>query len=222
MVTCIGKVLAPDEVELLRRSLAEAEFSDGRLTAGVFGQAIKNNLQLKLGEAQGRAFMNLVGTALAKSVEFNRVAMPKVIAPPTFNRYDVGMNYGRHVDSPLMGAMRLRTDLSVTVFLSELDSYDGGELCIESDLEVRRLRLPAGDAVVYPAGHVHWVEPVTRGVRLAAITWVQSVIREAAMRQVVNDITRVMTQLEEATPGSEAAQVLLRAYANLVRLVADS
>jgi PKHD-type hydroxylase len=113
--------------------------------------------------------------------------MPRGVTPPTFNRYDPGMTYGRHVDNPLMGAGRLRTDLSVTVFLSDLDSYDGGELCIESDLDVRRVRLPAGDAVIYPSGLVHWVEPVTRGVRIAAIAWIQSVIRDHAMRQVVAD-----------------------------------
>ena len=101
-----------------------------------------------------------------------------------------------------MGAGRLRTDLSVTVFLSDLDSYDGGELCIESDLDVRRVRLPAGDAVIYPSGLVHWVEPVTRGVRIAAIAWIQSVIRDHAMRQVVADISRVMHQGSEGVSPS--------------------
>lgn len=218
MILTIGKILAPDEVELLRRSLAEAEFSDGRLTAGTFGQSIKNNLQLRHGEGQARALVALVTSALGRNQALSRFAVPKAIAPVTFNRYDVGMTYGPHVDNPLMAGTRFRTDLSVTLFLSELDSYEGGELCIESDLDVRRIRLPAGDAVVYPSGMMHWVEPVTRGVRLAAVTWIQSVIRDHAMRQVVHDLTMVLAQLDEADP---SARVLMKAYANLVRLVAE-
>jgi PKHD-type hydroxylase len=221
MITCLGKVLSPEEVELTRGALAGAEFADGRLTAGIFGQATKNNLQLKPGDGPSRPLAQLVSDSLARHQTFCQAALPRAIAPPTFNRYDVGMSYGRHVDSPLLGGARFRADLSVAVFLSEPDSYDGGELCMESDVDARRVKLPAGDAVLYPAGMVHWVEPVTRGVRLAALTWVQSVIRDHAMRQVVNEVAKVVGQLHESEPGSEATQTLLRAYANLVRLVAD-
>ena len=220
MVTCIGKVLTQEQCELLRQALAEADFADGRLTAGTFGRDIKNNLQLKPGDSRARPASGLVLDALARSQLFGSVAMPKAVVPPTFNRYEVGMTYGRHVDSALL-AGQVRADLSVTLFLSELDSYDGGELCIETDLDVRRVRLPAGDAVVYPAGQMHWVEPVTRGVRLAAITWVQSMIRDPAMRQVVSDVSSVMIQLFEADPQSEAARVLLKVHANLVRMVVE-
>ena len=219
MVTCIGKVLTQEQVEMLRRTLAEAEFADGRLTAGPFGQEIKNNLQLKPGDTRTRAASGLVLEALGRSQLFGRAAMPKAVVVPTFNRYEVGMTYGRHVDNPIIA--HVRADLSVTVFLSELDSYDGGELCVETDLDVRRVRLPAGDAVVYPANQLHWVEPVTRGVRLAAITWVQSIIRDSSMRQAVTDIAAVMTQLYEADPTSDAARTLNKVYANVVRLVAE-
>lgn len=109
----------------------------------------------------------------------------------------------------------------MTVFLSEVDSYDGGELCIETDLGAEQVKLAAGDAVVYPATTIHWVEPVTRGVRLAAITWVQSLIRDHAMRRVIHDLNLVMERLGNADPKSENAQLLFKAYANLVRLVAD-
>src|SRR5262249_6465776 len=137
--------------------------------------------------------------------------------------YDPGMTYGRHVDNPLMGGT-LRADLSVTVFLSALDSYDGGELCIETDLGVEQVKLPAGDAVVYPATTVHWVAPVTRGTRLASVVWVQSVVRDHTMRGIVHDIGVVLERLGPADPGSgnsENPELLLRAYTNLVRLVAD-
>ena len=220
MVTCIGKVLTQEQVEMLRRTLAEAEFADGRLTAGPFGQEIKNNLQLKTGDTRTRAASGLVLEALGRSQLFGRAAMPKAVVVPTFNRYDIGMTYGPHVDNPIIA--NVRTDLSVTLFLSELDSYDGGELCVETDLDVRRVRLPAGDAVVYPANQLHWVEPVTRGVRLAAITWVQSIIRDSSMRQAVTDIAAVMAQLYEADPTSDAARTLNRVYANVVRLVAET
>ena len=221
MVTCIGKLLTQEQVEMLRQALAGAEFTDGRLSAGILAQEIKNNLQLKSGDSRARAATGLILEALGRSQLFSRVAVPKVVAPPTFNRYDVGMTYGPHVDSPLVAGGRLRTDLSVTVFLSELDSYDGGELCIETDLDVRRVKLPPGDAVVYPAGQVHWVEPVTRGVRLAAITWVQSMIRDHSMRQVVGDMAALVSRLHEADPKSDSALVLNRIYANLMRMVAE-
>ena len=220
MVTCIGKVLTQQQVQMLRRMLAEAEFADGRLTAGPYGQDVKNNLQLKAGDTRHRAASGLVLEALGRSAVFSRAAMPKAVVVPTFNRYEVGMTYGRHVDSPIIA--NARADLSVTVFLSDLDSYEGGELCVEADLDVRRVKLPAGDAVLYPANQLHWVEPVTRGIRLAAITWVQSMIRDSAMRQVVSDVAAVMGQLYEADPASDAARILNKAYANLMRLVVET
>lgn len=219
MIHCIPHVLAPDEVATLRRALEHSEFVDGGSTAGRLIQSAKHNLQLKRTET-AKNIETLVSAALARSALFNRAALPRTMTPPMFNRYESGMRYGRHVDEPVMGG-RLRSDLSVTVFLSPLDSYDGGELCIEGDLGVEQVKLPAGDAVIYPATTVHWVEPVTRGARLAAVVWVQSLIRDHVMRRIVCDITTVTESLAQTDAQSQNAELLSRAYADLMRLVVD-
>lgn len=221
MLACISQVLSSRDVEALRAALDGGKFVDGTLTASPAARGIKRNLQLERTETTARTVEAQVSAALARNATFSRVAIPKAMTPPMFNRYEPGMAYGRHVDTPMMGAA-LRADLSVTVFLSSLDSYDGGELSIETDLGVEQIKLPAGDAVVYPATTMHWVTPVTRGVRLAAVTWVQSLVRDHTMRRVVHDINVVMERLGAADPGSENAELLLRAYANLVRLVAEA
>jgi PKHD-type hydroxylase len=220
MMACIPQVLASADVDALRAALAEGKFVDGALTASVAAHGTKRNLQLERTEATTKTVEAQVTAALARNLTFNRVAIPKAMTPPMFSRYDTGMTYGRHVDNPIMGSA-LRADLSVTVFVSALESYDGGELCIETDLGVEQVKLPAGDAVVYPATTVHWVAPVTRGTRLAAVTWVQSLVRDHTMRRVVHDINVVMERLAAVDPRSENAELLLQAYANLIRLVAD-
>jgi len=219
MIACIPQVLSSAELQALQRALDGGEFVDGKLTAGPFARPAKHNLQLRRDEP-ARAHEALISGALARSAAFARAALPRSMSPPMFNRYERGMSYGRHVDDPVMGG-QLRADLSVTVFLSALDSYEGGELCIETDLGVEQVKLPAGDAIVYPATTVHWVEPVTRGVRLGAVVWVQSLVRDHAMRRIVHDIAIVMARLAQADPQSEDAALLVRSYANLMRLVAE-
>jgi PKHD-type hydroxylase len=220
MIACIPEVLSRQDVETLRQGLADGEFVDGKLTAGKFASHVKQNLQLKRSETTLATLEALVSQRLAKHPTFSRLALPRAMARPLFNRYEPGMAYGRHVDSPIMGD-GLRSDLSVTVFLSEVDSYDGGELSIETDLGAEQVKLAAGDAVLYPATTIHWVEPVRRGVRLAAVSWVQSLVRDHAMRRIVHDLSLVMDRLGDLDPTSENAQLLYRAYANLIRLVAD-
>ena len=221
MVTCIPGVLTREEVERLRTALAGAQFTDGKLTAGLLGQHAKNNLQLERSDSAGKALQATVATALGRNQAFAHAALPKTMTPPMFNRYEPGMRYDRHVDSPIHAHNNLRADLSVTVFLSEPDSYDGGELCIEADAGVQEIKLTAGEAVVYPAGMPHWVTPVTRGARLAAIVWVQSLVRDHTMRRVLRDINAVVERLGQDDPKSETTQTLAHAYTNLVRLVVD-
>jgi PKHD-type hydroxylase len=220
MLACIPRVLSSADVDGLRAALARGTFVDGALTANPAAGGIKHNLQLERTESTAKTVEAQVTAALARNLTFNQVAIPKAMTPPMFNRYEPGMAYGRHVDNPIMGGT-LRADLSVTVFLSALDGYDGGELCIETDLGVEEVKLPPGDAVVYPATTVHWVAPVTRGTRLAAVTWVQSLVRDHTMRRIAHDINLVLERLGTASPGSENAELLLRAYTNLIRLVAD-
>jgi PKHD-type hydroxylase len=219
MLACIPQVLASADVDAVRATVAGGKFVDGTLTASRAAHGIKRNLQLERTEATATVEAQ-VTAALARNLTFNRVAIPKAMTPPMFSRYEPGMTYGRHVDNPIMGGA-LRADLSVTLFLSALDGYDGGELCIETDLGVEQVKLPAGDAIVYPATTVHWVAPVTRGTRLAAVTWVQSLVRDHAMRRIAHDINVVTERLAAVDPRSDNAELLHRAYANLIRLVAD-
>lgn len=220
MIACIPGVLSAREVETLLAALARGEFVDGKLSAGIHAAAQKQNLQLKRSEAGSMPIEKLVADAIARNAEFGRVTLPKGMAPVLFNRYEPGMTYGPHVDNPIMGP--LRTDLSMTVFLSDPASYDGGELCLQTDLGVEEIKLVAGDAVVYPATNLHWVKPVTRGVRLAAITWVQSLVRDHTMRQVLRDISAVTHVLVERDPQAPEAQQLIRAQAALLRLIVDA
>ena len=162
-----------------------------------------------------------VATALGRNVTFAHTALPKHVTPPMFNRYEPGMRYDRHVDNPILANNQLRADLSMTIFLSEPDSYDGGELCVETDTGVQEIKLAAGEAFLYPSGFPHWVTPVTRGMRLAAIVWVQSLVRDHTMRRALADINGVLSRLSEADPKSEIAEDLSHAYTNLVRLVVD-
>jgi PKHD-type hydroxylase len=221
MLTCIPGVLTREEVERLRAALATGEYSDGKLTAGKVGQHAKYNLQLNRGESTTKPLEATIAAALGRNATFARVALPKSVTPPMFNRYEPGMKYDRHVDNPVMANNQLRADLSVTVFLSEPDSYDGGELCIEADTGVQEIKLTAGEAVVYPSGMSHWVAPVTRGARFAAVVWVQSLVRDHTMRRVLHDVNLVLGRLGETDPESETAQTLSHAYTNLVRLVVD-
>jgi len=221
MVMCIPGVLTRDELEFLRASLAESEFFDGKLTAGSLGQHAKDNLQLKRSDNTAKSLEATVAAALGRNAAFVRAALPEAVTPPMFNRYESGMKYDRHVDSPLLLNNQLRADLSATIFLSEPDSYDGGDLCIETDMGKEEIKLTAGEAILYPAGMMHWVAPVTRGVRLAAVVWIQSLVRDHTMRRVLHDLKLVMERLGQTDPESDTTQTLSHAYVNLVRLVVE-
>ena len=171
----IADILEPDEIKTITRSLAGGEFTDGRQTAGSRAKRVKRNLQLRKNPAQAAELNELVIGALERNQQFRMIAIPKRVHRPLFSRYQEGMHYGRHVDDALMDKPNtLRTDIAVTVFLNDPEQYDGGELLIETSLGEQMIKLPRGDAIIYPASTLHSVAPVTRGERLAAVTWVQS------------------------------------------------
>jgi len=160
--------------------------------------------------------------ALRRSREFQNVALPKSIQRPLFSRYTVGMDYGLHVDDALMGReIKARSDLSVTVFLSNPDDYDGGELEMASPYGPQEGKLPAGSAVVYPSSTLHRVKPVTAGERLAAVTWVQSFIADPARREVLYEMDKVRRRLSELDPDGEVTDLAFKTYANLLRMWSD-
>jgi PKHD-type hydroxylase len=218
MIVQIEGLLAQEELDQLNRQLAGLAFEDGRLSAGVDAQRAKNNLQLRMDtEPRARPLAEAVVRALDRSPLFFAAALPHRYSAPFFNRYEAGMTYGDHVDNALMGPDRVRSDLSVTVFLTRPEDYDGGELVIEEAFGLQRIKLAAGSAVVYPGTSVHRVEPVTRGARQAAILWVESMVRDEARRRILFDLDRAINSLRTRQADMPEVGLLVASYQNLLR-----
>ncbi len=228
MLTCIPDVLRKDEVADFRRILDGSPWEDGRSTAGAQSALVKSNEQLPPDSEASRKLGNRVVSALAANLRFISAAIPLHIFPPLFNRYAAadGHHFGIHVDNAVRGdrltGLRIRTDLSVTLFLSEPDEYDGGELVVEDTYGSHEIKLPAGHLVVYPASSLHMVTPVTRGVRVASFFWLQSVIRDAHARSMVFDLDNAIQSLVERLGREDPETVKLTGvYHNLIRLWAE-
>lgn len=200
----------------LRATLAELEFEPGRRTAGWHAREVKSNRQAKASPAR-RHVERLVLERLAASPLLAQAALPARFAPPLFSRAGVGEGYGRHVDDALIGSPPLRSDLSLTLFLSDPDSYEGGELVIETDEGESAFKLPAGQILLYPSGTLHRVETVRAGERLAAVTWIESRVRDAAAREMLFDLDRAMRSLHAREGRSEAFDLIAKTRANLLR-----
>lgn len=216
MLACIPDVLSADDLTVVRAGLEQGAFVDGKATAGIRAKRVKHNEQLSRNFPCRARLNELIVERLRGHPLVQRFALPKRVNTPLFSRYQPGMQYGLHVDDALMGD-GLRTDLSVTVFLSELADYEGGELQIAGGCGVQAVRLPAGAAVIYPAGTQHRVLPVTAGVRLAAVTWIQSRVRTPAHREILYDLDQVRRRLAEIDAAGEETDLAFKTYANLLR-----
>ena len=226
MLTCIPDILDKDDVAAFRAIMDRADWEDGRSTAGAQSALVKNNEQLPPDGAAARALGERVITALTRSPRFIAAAIPLRIFPPLFNRYGVGHAFGIHVDNAVRGdpltGLRIRTDLSVTLFLSDPEEYDGGELVVEDTYGSHRVKLPAGHLVLYPASSLHMVTPVTRGRRVASFLWLQSMIRDAHARSLVFDLDTAIQGLVERLGRDDGDLVTLTGlYHNLIRHWAD-
>ncbi|MEO7335246.1 MAG: Fe2+-dependent dioxygenase, partial [Caldimonas sp.] len=193
MLLHVTGVLTPDEARQARQILAGAPWGDGRLTAGEQSALAKNNEQLAETCEESVAVRAMVMRGLERNASFFSAALPRQISPPLFNRYGGAANsFGNHVDGAVRylrdGAGRVRTDISCTLFLSSPDDYDGGELVVEDTFGQHRVKLPAGDMVLYPGTSVHRVEPITRGQRVGAYFWVQSMVRSDEQRRLLFDM----------------------------------
>ncbi|MEZ5894093.1 MAG: Fe2+-dependent dioxygenase [Parvularculaceae bacterium] len=227
MLLPIPDVLTAEEVAEFRRALDAANWVDGRETAGAQSRETKHNLQLPENSAVARALGDRVLDALARSSLFVSAALPLRIFPPLFNKYEAGGSFGAHVDNAIRGVpgtpIRLRTDLSATLFLAEPDSYDGGELMIETPFGVQEVKLPAGSMVLYPSTSLHRVAPVTRGARLASFFWLQSMIRSADDRAMLFDLDQSIQALAaEKGLNDQTVLSLSAVYHNLVRRLAET
>jgi PKHD-type hydroxylase len=222
MLMCSPDILEPAEVQKIRAAVAESTFSDGRRTAGYRAKRVKNNLQMDRAAPAAKDIGNLVLAALRRNPIFQRAFLPKSLRPPMISRYEVGMDYGLHVDDALMGSgPRTRSDISLTVFLNDPADYDGGELIMASPFGEQEIKLPAGAAVVYPSSTLHRVAPVTRGERLAAVTWAQSHVRDAARRELLYEVFKMREKLAALDPDGAETDLAFKAHANLLRMWTD-
>lgn len=217
----IPGVLAPGQAAQFRQELMRADWSDGRATAGHLSARVKDNQQLREDHPLALRLGGIILSTLECNARFMSAALPAKIVPPLFNRHAGGQSYGRHIDGsirPVAGsAVRVRTDLAVTLFLSAPEDYDGGELTVEGEAGVRKIKLPAGDLILYPANAIHEVQPVTRGERLASFFWIESLVREAHRRRMLFDLDQTVQALTTLSPGSEPVLALTALYHNLMR-----
>jgi PKHD-type hydroxylase len=224
MITCIPDVLNSEELKKLRDEAAKLPFVPGAETAGARARRVKNNEQVSQKADERKPLHEIVINALMRSRDFARAAQPKRIRPPLISRYREGMAYGKHVDNALMGprSARERSDVSVTLFISDLTEYDGGELVMHSAFGVQEVKLPAGWVVAYPSSTLHEVTEVTRGERLVAVTWVQSYVRDDRQREIISNLAQIKEKLNEIAPDDAATDLANHTYSNLLRMWAET
>ena len=222
MLIQIPNVLTKDEAETVLKELRQGTYEDGRVSAGGIAGDVKQNLQVRRDAEAARKCAPLLLDALKRNGVFHGAALPLKIHGPMFNRYDIGMNYGLHVDNALMGEpATIRTDVSATLYLTPPDQYDGGELVIEEVSGQRRIKLPAGWMVVYASTNSHRVEPVTRGSRVSAIFWIQSMVRDESRRDILFDLIQILNGVEKKLDPEER-MALASVYHNLLRQWAET
>ncbi|MBX3429540.1 MAG: Fe2+-dependent dioxygenase [Hyphomonadaceae bacterium] len=220
MSLVLQHVLGSADLQLVSAQLSEFGWPSGKRTAGAAARSVKDNLQADGSVPQVKELERFVSDALRRHPLFEIAARPARVSRLLFSRYEPGMTYGAHTDDALMGKGedKLRTDLAFTVFLADASSYEGGELVVESALGEQGIKLEAGDAFIYPAGSIHHVAPVTSGVRLAAVGWVQSFVPDLAQRETLFDLSVARTRLSEAGAAREELLRLDKSISNLLRM----
>jgi PKHD-type hydroxylase len=223
MLLHIPQILDPATVAHSSALLRQADWADGRVTAGSQAATVKNNRQLPEASPVALQLRAIVLEALSKNASFFSAALPRRIYPPLFNRYgDQANSFGNHVDNAIRthpaSAQHMRTDLSFTLFLNNPGDYDGGELIIEDGMGGRAVKLPAGDLILYPSYSVHRVEPVTRGARLACFTWLESMVREPQQRELLHELDMSIVTLRGEQGENDTAVRLTSCYHNLMRM----
>lgn len=225
MLLQIPDVLTAEEVAQCRQVLEEADWVDGRVTAGHQSALAKDNMQLPEDLPAAQQMGTLIVAALERNTLFMAAALPSRVFPPLFNRYQGGQAFGNHVDNAIRQVTgtpyRIRTDLSATLFLSQPDEYDGGELLVEDTYGVHNVKLPAGHLILYPSTSLHRVQPVTRGARLASFFWIQSMVRDDGQRTLLFDLDMAIQRVGQDLPAHPSTVQLTGVYHNLLRLWAD-
>lgn len=217
----IPALLKSEEIKTIDSLLAGADFADGKLTAGLAARDVKNNLQLDGGKDSLAQIQSIISNALQTSPLFNIAVLPKTINPVLISKYTTGNYYGWHVDSPMMGNPPIRTDLAMTIFLSDPATYEGGELLIQNGTNIVSFKPAKGDAVVYPCQYLHCVNEVKTGERLAAVTWIQSNVKDPEQREILFQLNQVHGSLYQQAPHAMEPNLLLQTHSNLFRMWAD-
>jgi len=225
MLIQVPDILSAGEVAHFRATLDGVPWGDGRSTAGPQAAQVKNNLQLSEEHPASRELGEIILRKLARNPLFTAAALPLKVFPPLFNRYECGGSFGMHIDTAVrytsLPPHRVRTDLSATLFLSNPQEYEGGELTVEDTYGVHKVKLPAGHLILYPASSLHAVTPVTRGARVGAFFWVQSMIREDARRALLFDMDSAIQRLNRDVPNHPSLVQLTGVYHNLLRTWAE-
>ena len=222
MLIHLKNVLGPRELETVQELLAEANYVDGKLSAGTAASQVKQNQEISNNDPKLEALNNVVMGNLVRNKIYQRAALPLKIARPFYACYQQGMQYGEHIDDPVMGvsvneSQRYRSDLAATIFLNSPDEYEGGELCIQTDYGQQQVKYQAGDAVLYPATTRHRVAEVTSGKRLVAVTWIQSMIKDTEQRALLFQLSCAREKLLRKQPEEEHTKQVDLVYVNLVR-----
>jgi PKHD-type hydroxylase len=226
MLLQIPDVLTPEQVKHARSVIDAAEWVDGKVTAGFQSARIKDNMQIPEGHPAAREIGDMILGALQQNPLFMSAALPLKVYPPMFNRYSGGQAFGTHVDNAIRQVPgtphRVRTDLSATLFLTDPNDYDGGELVVEDTYGIHRVKLPAGHMILYPATSLHYVEPVTRGARVSSFFWIQSMVRSDSQRTLLFDLDTAIQRLTDDAPDHPATVQLTGVYHNLLRQWTDT
>jgi PKHD-type hydroxylase len=225
MLLTIPDVFAPEQVRQIRQQLDGAEWVDGRVTAGHQSSLAKDNMQIPEGNPVAKEVGERILQTLGQNLLFISAALPMKVFPPLFNRYSGGQSFGTHVDNAIRHVKgtshRVRSDLSATLFFSNPDEYDGGELIVEDTYGIHSVKLPAGHLVLYPSSSLHNVRPVTRGARVSSFFWIQSMVRDDSARTLLFDLDNVAQRISASDPNSPNGVKLTGIYHNLLRRWAE-
>ncbi|MEM5339983.1 Fe2+-dependent dioxygenase [Paraburkholderia azotifigens] len=227
MIVSIPDVLSPAEAAAMRAELEASDaWVDGRATAGYQGAPVKRNQQIEQTSPIALEMGDRIVASLERHPLFISAALPNRVYPPLFNRYEGGMHFGSHVDGAIRlvpgSGVRVRTDISITLFLTPPDEYDGGELLIEDTFGVQEVKLPAGHAIVYPGTSLHQVRPVTRGARVSSFFWAQSLVRDDTQRAMLFDLDGAIQRLNASNGDEAARRTLVGCYHNLLRMWSET
>jgi PKHD-type hydroxylase len=219
MLITLKSVIDPEQLNIIQQAVTHAAYVDGKSSAGKTAAKVKNNQEIDQQSEMGQQLAQVIIGNLSHHEDFKSAALPLRIASPYVAKYSKGMTYGYHIDDPVMGKeQRFRCDLACTIFLNSPEDYAGGELSIKTQFGEKQVKLSAGDAVLYPASSLHKVNEISNGERIVAVTWIQSLIRDPAQREILYDLSKARDKLMTEQPDNEVTKQVDHSYTNLVRM----